>query len=288
MREKGLVISLIGPAFIVLFLLTIFPLIYELYASFFSATTTVMSQWRFVGFQNYLQIVRDDLFWTSLSNTLTFVSVAVLIEFLIGLGLALYIYNHQELRGLRIFRSLFLLPIVMMPIIVGLVWRMMYHPTFGVMSYLAKSIFGIDVLWLQNPSTALFSIIIVDVWQWTPFVFLVFFSSIQTIPIHTIEAAKIDGASMRNIIWHVILPAARYAMIVILLLRVVDSFRLFDWIYLMTSGGPGASTEVLSFTVFKWGFTQFNIGKGAALSFIMLIIIVIVSQVFSKVFKFEE
>jgi len=233
----------------------------------------------FVFAKNYIKALTDPIFQTSLKNTAILVCIAVPIEMLLGLGIALML--NQDIKGKRFFRSLFLLPLMTTPIVVGNIWRLMYNSEFGLINYILTSI-GIlnkPIPVLGQPETALFGIILIDIWEWTPFVMLIILSGLQALPTAPYEAALVDGASSLQIFRRITLPMLTPTLIVALLLRLMDAIKIFDVVYITTFGGPGLSTEIIGLTIYKEAFRKLNLGYASALTVIVLFVVIIVSNI---------
>jgi multiple sugar transport system permease protein len=208
------------------------------------------------------------------------VTIAVSAEFLIGLTLALVL--SRDVPGISAFRSLMLLPLALAPIVVGLLWRFMLGTEYGIINY-GISLIGLSRTdFLSNTSLALIVIAIVDLWQWTPFMFLILLAGVQALPVEPFEAAAIDGASRWQTLRHITLPLLRYPILVALLLRTIDAFRVYDLIFMMTRGGPINATDTLSWHIYNIGFRNFNMSYASALSWIMLIIVLGVVSIFVR------
>jgi multiple sugar transport system permease protein len=261
----------IGPAILVLVLILIYPLGYSLWLTLHKWTLRTFRQGvPYVGFENYSDLVHGGDFQDSLVTTATFMVFAIGLEFLLGMGLALLL--DQKLKGQRLFRSLILLPMMCTNVVIGLTWRLMYNYEYGVINYFLK-LFGINsVAWLSEISVVMASVILVDVWNTTSFVALLLLAGLQTLPEEPFEAARIDGASAWQRFLYLTLPLLRPAILVALLWRVIDTFRIFDVIYLLTAGGPARKTETVSIYVYRYGFKLFNLGYAAAASYLMILI----------------
>lgn len=264
-----------GPGLIVLFGLAIFPAIYSLVISFQNWNLTNPDSGKFVGFKNYIGLLTDGDFWHSVWITVVFVAVAVVLETVLGFLLALAFF--RPLPGHQVFRTLLLLPMLAAPIVVGLLARFMLDPQFGIINYMLGLVgLGPQEL-LSNPDTALMTLTLIDVWQWTPFMFLIFLAAMQSLPDDIIEAGKLDGASRRQLVWHMFLPLMIYPILVAVTLRVIDAFRVYDIIYATTRGGPIDATATMSWRIYEVGFKVFNISYASAYSWLMLIIVVVVA-----------
>ncbi|MCC7024846.1 MAG: sugar ABC transporter permease [Thermomicrobiales bacterium] len=265
---------LLLPTVVVLLLLTIYPTIYSFSLSLNEWNmSNRLATWNFVGLGNYVAILRDARFWNAAQITGTFILGTVTAQLLLGLGIALLLQRQVVAQGF--VRTALLLPMMTTPVVVGLIWRFMYNPTQGILNYLLGSVGLPTPNWLGSLKTGLISVMIADIWEWTPFMILILLAALQTLPQEPFEAAAIDGANAWQAFTHITLPLLRPTIVVAVLLRVIDSFKTFDLVYVLTNGGPGTSTETLSFYTYKWGFKFFQMGYAAALSFVMLIMVVI-------------
>jgi multiple sugar transport system permease protein len=261
----------VSPALIVLLLLSIFPFIYSLALSFHQWNLSDRNAgWSFVGFANYLRILTGDpAFWPAVRVTVSFLVVTIAIEFMLGLAVAVLI--SQERRALAAIQTIVVLPMMITPVVVGLIWRFMFNADHGVINYLLATLGITGPLWLGDPRTGFWAVVIADVWEWTPFMALIMLAALQALPREPLEAAVVDGASRRQAFVSIVLPLIRPAIMVALLFRGIDAFKTFDLIYVLTQGGPGTSTEVLSLYTYKWGFKFFEMGYAAALAYVMLL-----------------
>jgi multiple sugar transport system permease protein len=224
--------------------------------------------WRYGLDANIALLQRDWVFGVALRNTLVFVVATVILEMAFGFALALLVSRLPV--GAGIIRTIMVLPILVPPIAIGSMWKLMYNFEFGVFNQALKWV-GLQPLdWLGSRSLALASVIAVDVWQWTPFVFLILLAGIEALPISVLEAARVDGANLRQMVVRVIIPLMWPAISVALVFRTIFSFKVFDKLYLLTSGGPGTSTEVISLYIYKVFFAQNRLGYGAMLSLISI------------------
>ena len=240
----------------------------------------------FLGGGNYLKVLQDARFWNSLKQTGILMVGTISIEFILGLAIAMLFFG--EARARKFLVPTILLPMMIAPVIVGYMWRLLYQVQSGPINYLLLRIFAIGPFaWTSGVSTALPSIVIADVWQWTPFVMLILLAGITSVPQELFEAAEVDGASGWQRFIHVILPMIRRIIAIVVLFRILDTFRMFDKIYIMTVGGPGSATETVSFYAYLSGFKYFRIGYAAAMSFILLAITVMISTVVANVLHRE-
>ena len=268
------------PTLLFLFAISIVPLVYSLVVSFLRYNLMDPEPARFVGLRNFQLIFTSPDFWNSLGVTLGFVIMAVGAEFLIGLALALVL--SRDVPRIGIFRSLILVPLSLAPIVVGLLWRFLLGTEYGIINYFITVVGLPRVDFLSNTTLALGVIALVDVWQWTPFMFLILLAGVQALPADPFEAAAIDGASRGQMFRYITLPLLRYPILVALLLRTIDSFRVYDLIFMMTRGGPINATDTLSWHIYNIGFRNFNMSYASALSWVMLIVVSIVVSIFVR------
>jgi len=266
------------PTIVYLLVLTIFPLLYSLGISFFQTAPGQPS--RFVWFGNYATLLSDPTFHHALLITMFFVVVGVSLEIILGVGIALVL--DRQLPAIGLFRLIIYIPMMVSPLVMGYFWRFMFETTFGVINYVLSLVRIPPIHWLIEPNPALISILIVDIWQWTPFVVLLILAGLQTVPSELYEAATLDRASWWMQFRRITLPYLKFPLLLALLFRTIDALKLFDSIYIMTGGGPGDYTQNLSVMAYKIGFTYFQVGKAAALSWLMVIIVNILATILIK------
>lgn len=285
--EKRLPWLLMTPALIIILLIGVFPLFYNLYLSlhFWNMTRPDIPM-RFIWFKNYTDLFGSTIFWESFGRTMIFLVSAVTLEMVLGFGLAM-LFN-REFKGKNIAFPIVLIPMITTPIVVGLIWRYMYNGEFGFVAWILTLLGFSGHAILSSPETALPAVIFVDVWHWTPFVFLLSLAGLRSLPQSPFEAAEIDGASSWQVFKWVTFPMVRRVLLVALLLRTMEAFKIFDEIFIMTQGGPGDATELLSLEVYRQTFRYFNMGKGAALAIVMLATIILISRIYLAVFQKEE
>lgn len=267
---------LLSPSLLIMIVFVGYPLIDALRLSLFSYRFGRESSMIWNGLSNYLDLFSNPRFWNSLKNTLIFSSTSVILSFLFGFLLALLFWN-MTIKGENIYRSLILLPTVLTPVVVGLIWKWMLDPMFGLVNYLLNIIGISGPLWLGNPNMAMASIVLVDVWQYTPFTFLVLLAGLKSLPVELYEAAKVDGASGWQSLTQITIPLLRPIIIIVLLLRTYMSIRSFDNIYVLTRGGPGTATEVLNMYTYRVGFEFLRMGSASTLSIIIFIVTLLLS-----------
>lgn len=275
--ERRLYLWFLVPLVVLLVGLTIYPVVTSIQTSF---TNLNLARPRapvlFIGFDNYLNMFRSEIFWITMRNTIVMVFGAVIVQFVGGFVIALLL--DRELPGVGIVRTLLLLPLMVTPVVGALVWSLMLNPSTGVITYFLQSIgWANPPVFLGSGNLAMASIVFVDAWQWTPFVMLLLLAGLQGIPKEFYEAAELDGANFVQRIRFIVLPALRPLIGVVLLLRVMDAFKIFDKIYILTAGGPGSATETVAFHAYRQGFGFFRMGYASALSMILLIVVLIVS-----------
>jgi len=224
--------------------------------------------WQFVGLDQYADVLGDSLFRAGILNTIIFAVVAVSIQLVLGFSLALL--TTKIIHGRVFYRTVFLIPILVPGIVIGAIWKLMFNFHFGVINQIFAPL-GLPVVdWLGTTETALGSVIAVDVWHWTPFVFLLMLAGLESLPQDVYEAARVDGATFWQELRYVTLPLMLPTIAVTLVFRLIVAFKVFDEIYLLTGGGPGTSTEVVSFTVYRRFFTEGVVGYGSAMSVVVL------------------
>jgi multiple sugar transport system permease protein len=256
---------MLTPALALLVLLTLLPLI-NLFGMAVSTITFESGRdvWAFTPLVNLKTLIGDQIFRIALYNTLIFAIVTVSIEIALGLLLAIIVASIPFYKG--IIRTTLVIPILLPPVAIGSMWKLMYNYDFGFFNQCLAMV-GLDPLeWLSSTSLALMSVIIVDIWHWTPFVFLILFAAVEGISREVLEAAWIDGARNRDLVVKIIVPLLRPALFVAIVFRTILAFKVFDEVFLLTSGGPGTSTEVVGLHLYKIFFKQGDMGYGATLS----------------------
>ncbi len=271
-------ILLLAPAVLILLSMVIYPLIYAAINSFMMRQLMDPEQARFVGLDNFIQALQDREILGSLGITLEFVAVTVVVEFLLGLSLALLL--SRQVSGIKFIAPLLILPMLITPTVSALVWRqLMFNADTGLLNYYLMKWFHVQgPIWLGVKPWALISVMILDIWIWTPFVVLLLLSGLNALPHEPMEAARIDGAGSWQVFRDVTLPLLKPVIVVVLLFRIIDGFKAFDTIYVLTGGGPGTSTEVFGLTIYKQGFKFGNVGFSLALSWILIVIITIIAM----------
>jgi len=272
-RRKKLVPWLfVLPTLVVILSVTIFPTVYSLGLSLFKWEATLQDK-PFVGLDNYIRLFSDSRFLHSLWVTAVLVVVGVFLELVLGFALALFLISDK--RPHRSIVALLLLPVMVMPVVVGYTWRLLWDAQYGPINQMIGWVIGrpFQYTWLGKTNTAIFAILVTEIWQWTPFMFLIFYSGLSSLDQELFDAAKIDGASTWGQIRHLSVPLMRPIIAVAVLIRSLDAIKAFDLVYTLTGGGPGSSTETLSFYIYKVGFQFFRLGYAAAMAFLLLIVL---------------
>ena len=263
------------PTILVLLLMVIYPTIYLFRTSLYRINPMALGMTQFVGLGNFTDALTRPEIWSVLRITAVFALVSLALEFLLGTGLALLVANYiKKWQGL--FKILLIAPMMMTPVAVGLVWRWMFDATMGVINYLLSLVGISGPIWLGGEATALAAVILVEVWQWTPFVFLIVLAGLSALPTEPFEAARVDGAGGWQIFTQITLPLMVPIFSVALVFRFVDIFKSFDIIYVMTEGGPGQATTILPFYIYQQGFRYFNTGFASAISILLLIFVIVI------------
>ncbi len=275
----------LAPAAIVMAVALFYPIGYMVWASFLNWNPSQrIGEADFVGLRNYAYLLTNEAFHESLWVTIKFAAIVVPLEMFLGVGLALLL--DREMRGMSVLRTIFILPMMIAPIVVGLMWRYMYHPTVGIFNRTLTSMGFEPMPWLSDGSWAFASIVIADVWQWTPFIFILSLAALQSLPRSAMEAARIDGASGWQLMLYIKLPLMLPVLIVTSLLRLIDAFKVLEVILVLTNGGPGLSTEILALRISRTASEFRELGTAAAMSnllLIMLMVLTIAMFVYSKV-----
>lgn len=276
--------QLMIPMVLIMGAILIFPLAYSFVISLQNYQLSRIGQEQFVGLANYINLFKNRSFWMALRNTLAFVVMAVSIEVTLGFFLALMLHNRATfLRGF--FRSTLLSPMFITPIAVGLIFRFLTNSQLGVIPNLLKLInVRIDFF---SPKLALFSIAIIDVWQWTPFMLLLLLAGLESLPEEPFEAAQVDGAQGMKMIWHVTLPLMRPIILAAVVIRMLDAFKVYEYVYAITRGGPGEATETMQYFIYRTGFIYFRAGEAAAMSFAFIFVIIIMVLILFYVLRGE-
>lgn len=268
-RRRWVAMALITPALLFFLVLTVYPLLRSLILSFFY-TDYGFTGAKFVGLENYIELFSNSFFRRATWNTVFFTFMATMSEVALGLGLAVLVNRRFPGRGFVV--PALVAPYVLSNIVAAAVWRAWFHYDFGFLNNLLRAGGLSPVAWLFDPDLALYSVVLVDLWQTAPLPFLILLAGLQGISPEIYEAASIDGASGRQVLWRIVLPLIRPHLLLAALLRSIDSFKIFGKIYALTGGGPGNATETLSLYVYRLGFRFSDIGLASAAAMFMMVI----------------
>lgn len=266
------------PALLVLGGVTLFPMIYVLYLSL-HRRLLIFGISRFVGFENYGFLWRDQRFWNAFGNTVYFTAASVALELLLGLGTAVLL--HRSFRGKGLMRTIILIPWAIPTVVSAKMWEWLYNPDFGLFNYLL----GEKMNWLGSPFLALNAAVFMDIWKTTPFVVLLLMAGLQTIPKDLFQAARVDGASPWTIFRKVTLPLLKPVILIVLIFRTLDAFRVFDAIYVLTGGGPANTTETLSIYAYKILFQTLQFGYGSAIAMTVFLCVGLMTIFYVKLLR---
>ena len=276
-RTRFIKVGFLAPGLLYLMIMAVFPLIWSLSLSFQRWKAATASPRVFVGLRNFFTIFFDDpRFWNSLRFTVFYVFIVVAVELFLGLFLA-YILN-ERIRFRNFFRVVLLFPMAAPPIGVAFMWRMLLNPDAGIMVKIMNSLGLNMVRWLTDAKLTPFVLMAVDIWEWTPFMFLGLLAAFQALPVELYDAAQVDGASRFQTFRFITFPLLLPIMITLTLLRAIDAFKLFELVFGITGGGPGTSTESLSYYIYTVGFQYFDLGYACSLSWVFLGIVLFISN----------
>ncbi|AZS38611.1 sn-glycerol-3-phosphate transport system permease protein UgpA [Microbacterium lemovicicum] len=266
---------LLAPAFIAIAIMAIYPLVYIIAASFSkSSLGRPFSAW--VGFENFSELLGDGVTLPSLGRSLVFAVPSALLALIVGLVVALSL--DAAVKGGRVIRVLLLLPLMTPPVMAGVIWKLMLAPTGGLLNNVGQVIApgSEPFLFLGSSPAAIISVILVDAWQWAPFCVLLVFAALQTLPTEVYEASQVDGAGVWQTFWRITFPLVLPSLLTVLLLKLVVSFKVFDLVFIMTSGGPGFDTTVSSYQIYRTGLQTFDVGAAAAQTIAFLVLVTLV------------
>ncbi|MCX5914037.1 MAG: sugar ABC transporter permease [Deltaproteobacteria bacterium] len=269
----------VAPAVLVLAFTCLYPVIKGFELSFYdwSLGTPIESR-KYIGWENFVWAWQDPALFNSIKVTLIFAVFAVTAELFLGLLIAFLL--EKGIKGIVVLRTVFIIPIMIAPVVVGLLWRYLFDANFGLINHIV-SLFGFEpIVWLGTPGLALPAVIITDIWQWTPFMFILFLAGLQSLPKDPVEAAQVDGATTWQVIRQVKLPLLAPVIWVAVILRIIDAFRSLEVMFIMTFGGPGRETEVLSLNIYKTAFMSQRLGLAAVNSIFLLAFIILLSVAF--------
>lgn len=273
--------AFLWPAFLIVLLVSLFPLIYALTVSFQTIRIVPPTPPRFVGLENYAEILASGRFWGSMWTTSVITVLSVVFQYLLGFALALAL--HHNVPGSSLYRVTFLLPMFLAPVGVALIARMIFHPYLGPVNDLMSFIGVGNVPFLTKPNLAMAVLITVEVWQWTPFVTLLMLAGLQSLPHEVFEAARVDNVPAFRRFWDITFPMLLPLSVAVVFIRLIEGFKVIDTVFVLTGGGPGTATETLTLFAYNEGFKKFNLGMTSALSFTFLIVVIVVGTIYLAV-----
>ena len=272
------------PSIVVLAAISIFPFFFMIYASFMDYSLD-MDRPRFAGLRNWTETLTDAVFWQSWGRTLVYAGGGLVVQLALGCAIALLLYHIPKFRNL--FSTLFMLPLFVAPIVTGLLWRFLLDPTYGLYNWVLHT-FGLDIQPLGDPSWAMYAVILMDVWEWTPLITIIVLAGLQTVPEEPLEAADVDGANAWQKIRYILLPMVRRMIAVALLVRSMDILRYVDTIVITTEGGPADATKTIGYYLMQVAFRFQDIGGAAAVGLTMLLASILMGNFFIKILKNGE
>ena len=280
--ERKMAFFLILPAVIIIFAIVIYPLINTLVQSFYDFNLAFPNLKKFIALGNYVNILKQSLFWRSLLYTVYFSVISIVLEVIIGFIIALIL--NENFRGKWAVRTLIIVPWAIPPVVNATIWRWIANPEYGSLNSILMSLGIIHKyrVWLSDPFWSIILVAIADVWKYIPLVAILLLAALQTIPETLYEAAKIDGASPIRRVFSITIPLIKPALIVVLILRTLEAFKVFDLIFIMTRGGPAFKTTFISYYIYVETFTNMNIGKGASIAYIIAIFMTFISYLYIR------
>lgn len=270
---------LLLPSVLTLAVLSIIPLVVMIFLSFHEVNFTPVEEQIFIGFGNYAQMAGDGAFWNSLKVTAIYVGGSLSLQ--LALGILISVMLHRVITGENVFTSIIIMPMMIAPVVVGLIWQFLLDPSFGLYTYLLNQV-GLFVTQpiLGDSDSAMAAVILMDTWQWTPLVVLIVLARLKSIPEHLYEAARVDGATGITQFRYVTLPLLKPAIAIALLLRSMDLMRYFAKVFITTGGGPSSSTKIIGLYVYEQALRFFNLGYGSAVGLVLLIITILMGLAF--------
>lgn len=288
-RKQWEPLAFASPALILIAFVIVFPLGYSFLLSLQNFDLSVGPDAEYIGLGNYVEaLAHDERFRGSLWNTAAIITPALVLELLLGLGIALLL--NRNIRARPILTALLAIPPMVSPVMAGMAWRMMFGVKYGAINNLGRQLGIIDVYfdWFATPFLSAATVVLVDVWHNTPFMMLVLLAGLQSIPQELYEAARADGASAVQRFWWITLPLLKFTMAVAVMIRMIDLTKLFGLIFIMTFGGPGGATETVAFETYLVGFKDFRMGYAAALSYVIILGVLVLTAIFLRVSRTRE
>ncbi len=281
-RQERLALRLLLPVFGTVVVVATIPFVLAVAESLQSESGS------FVGLENFSRALSNPQLYESLRQTAIYAAIVLPSEILIGLGLALLVHRTIRSNALRAFIYVAaMIPIVIPQIAVGVVFRLVYAPDYGILNVMLGDISHSQILWLSSPPLAMLAVASVDIWQWTPFVYLVMFAGLQTVPPESVEAAQVDGATAWSQFWHIELPYLRPLVLLVLFFRIADVLRVFDAVYVLTGGGPGTTTQFISLYLYRVAFRFSELGQASALAVVVMVAMTIFYTIITRFLPVE-
>jgi multiple sugar transport system permease protein len=285
-RERWLAALFLAPSVLYLLALAVYPTVYSLWLAVHNYTIYRPDMVSFAGIDNFTDLLDSEVFRQSFVVTVIYSAGAVSIE--LALGLAIAVLLDRKMAGVGLLRTLLMVPVLISPVGMGLTFRYILAPTYGLLTYLCHQA-GIPTAdWMASTSWALPAVVMVDVWQWTPFVTLILLSGMQSVSVEVTEAAELDGLTEWQKLWRIVLPLIRPVLLVVVLIRLIDSIRVFDLVFVLTRGGPGSATEALSIFSYVTGFTEGDMGSAAAVAWVTVLFVNILVLLFLRALSKAE
>lgn len=279
-EQRRFILLMLAPATVLMLSLTLFPFLVSVYLSFTDYSLIRPDSINGIGFENYRDLFNSSEFWNSVRVTVVFTVAAVALQTVLGVGMAALL--HHETRHAPWLRVIFLLPMAITPIAATFTFRLMFNPSLGVLNHFLTGLGLPPSAWTASPEMALFSLILVDTWQWTPFILLIVMGGMAALPTEPEEASAMDGAGPVRTFFLVILPQLKPYLALALLFRLIDAFKTFDIIFVLTGGGPGVVTRTLNLLAYKHGIEFLSMGYASSLAIVMLVFTLVVAQVFLR------
>jgi len=288
-RRQWEPVAFASPALVLITVVIVFPLAYSFYLSLLNFDLSVGPEREFVGLKNYSEaLFRDQRFLGSLWNTAVIIVPSLILELLLGLGIALLL--NRPIRGRPILTALLAIPPMISPVMAAMSWRMMFGVKYGAINNLGRQLGIIDVYfdWFSSPFLSIVAVVLVEIWHNTPFMMLVLLAGLQSIPPELYEAAKADGAGPWQRFWFVTLPLLKFTMAVGVMIRMIDLTKIFGLIFILTFGGPGGATETLAFNTYLVGFKDFRMSYAAAMSYVIILGVLVLTLIFQRLSRSRE
>lgn len=271
------------PLIFFILLMVAYPLYYTVDLSLHSSSMSLVKPPKFVGFKNYTKLFESTKFWTSCGHTLLFAGVCLVVQTIVGLSIALLL--NRKFKGQSFVRTLFILPVVATPVAVAMVWKMIYDPALGIINMLMKQAGMPAFAFLGERSSALWALMLIEIWQNTPVVMLICLGGLSAIPTDSLEAARIDGASSWQVLRKITLPLLSPTILTAMMLRLIDVLKAYDIIYSTTQGGPGTSTTTVNVLIYKQAFENFKFGEASATIMVFFVVLIIIAVAFNAIRK---